>query len=554
MRLLKIRRNAMHIRHLFLLLALGLLLMPLAGCGGDDDDNDDNDDATADDDATDDDATDDDAIDDDAIDDDTVDDDTVDDDTGDDDTIDDDTTDDDTGDDDTGDDDTADIYVAEWPQLNVEVQDYNETPTAGDMRLKAEDYDAWFTQWHQPFYGLSVGTQFTDETRTTVAGYFDYGDSCIWSGTYVVSQAMRYYVTGDPQAKANVIATVNGLSGNLHITGRTGFIARYHGEQSPLITPSNCEEQENCHLVDDGLFAGDFWTGNTSRDQYTGWFFGMATAYDLVDDEDMRQIIRDDVAEVVDELISTNWWITDVDGVHTTAGPNALGTQQLTWGLVAYHVTGEQRFKEVVQTWIADKKRVALQIASINLMNKYTQYYGNNLGHENAYTMLRLGKAYLGEDDYNFLLNLFDKQVHNFTRLSHNAFFTAIHMSQGIYTPTDEDPFQEQLEQDISEFRDAPNFRYYADPQTTDLDPLSVWLDDLMEQFPFLAELMGDVDPQAAEAFPVPEQCSTDFLWQRNPFHVGPCGSDSPNVVNPGIDYLVAYWMSAYHKFITKEQ
>ncbi len=543
----------MRARTCWLILALLLASLPLAACGGDDDDDDN---ATPDDDATDDDTADDD-FDDDGDDDDSVDDDTFDDDTGDDDTGDDDTVDDDTGDDDTSDDDTADddtdTYVAPWPQTNVEVQDYDETVSAGDRRLKAMDYDLWHEGNHQPFYGSTVGAKFTDDTRTTVDHYFDSGDSCIWTGTYLAGQAFRYYVTGDAQAKANAIRMVEALDGHLHITGRAGFIARYRGPQDTRIMPPDCATQENCHVVNDGMYAGDFWQGNTSRDQYTGWFFGFSIAYDLVDDEDMRDMIRADVTEVMDELIANHWWIKDVDGLPTTAGPNVLSVQQLTWSLIAYHITGEERFKAEVQRLVKDSARLFIVISDISFMNLYAQYYGNNLAHENFYNLLRLAKVYLSKADYEFLSDSFDNQIHTFTRLSHNAFFNTIFMSQGQYVPEAGDPYQAQLEQDLGEFRDAPNFKYYIDPETTELDPVSVFLDNLMEQYPFLKEIMGDVDPQAAEAFPVQLQCETDFLWQRSPFSIGPCGSDDPSSVQPGVDYIVAYWMASYHKFITKD-
>ena len=537
---------------LFILLAVLLgCLLSAAGCGDDDDDDDESDDDVADDDVVDDDQADDDIADDDITDDDLVDDDQADDDT-----IDDDTADDDTADDDTADDDTYDIYVAPWPQSNIEIQDYNETPDAGPMRLKAEEYDLWHEANHQPFFGSNVGTVFTDPSRTTVQYYFDYGDSCIWTGTYLTGQAFRYYITGDEQAKENVIKVAQALDGHLHVTGRTGFIARYRAPQDPLVYPgdANCDLDDSCHHIEDGPYADQFWIGNTSRDQYTGWFMGMCLAYDLVDDEDTREMIADDVAEVLDELIGNSWFIIDVDGLPTSAAPNVLPIMRLSWALIGYHVTGEVQFKEQVQKLIKDSARTMLRLSNVTFMNKYSQYYGNNLGHENFYNMLRLAEVYLNEEDYAYLKNMFNKSTHRYVRLSHNAWFNGIHMSQGVYSPElDDDPYQQQLEQDLSEFRPAPNYRYYVDPQTTNLDPLSVFLDNLMEEWPWLAELLGNVDPQAMEAFPVLEQCTTDFLWQRNPFHVGPCGSDSPQVVNPGVDYLAAYWLASYHKFIAKE-
>ncbi len=531
-------------------LAVFAMLFAMSACGDDDDDNDDAD-ATDDDTAS---PADDDTADDDADDDvnDDADDD-IDDDVNDDadDDIDDDVNDD-------VDDDADDLFVAPWPQSNIEAQDYNETPDPGPDRLKAESYDQFHLDWHQPYYGSTVGQViFTNGDRTEVSHYGDYGDSCIWTGTYLVSQSLRYYVTGDPVAKANAIRAATSLDRHLHVTGRTGFIARYTAPKDDLMYnyyggDAWCDQRDNCHHIEDGEFAGDWWDGNTSRDQYTGWFFGMATAYDLVDDEDMKDMIVANVTEVLDELLATNWWIIDADGAPTTAAPNVLPTQQLCWALIGYHMTGENRYKEVVQKWIADSQRTYLRLMNITLMNKYAQYYGNNLGHQNMYTLLRLAKVYLWEDDYNYLMTLFDEQTHSFTRLSHNAFFNAIFMSQGYYEPAIDDPYQEQLEQDLNEFRDAPNDVYFVDPPDGVLDPVSVFLDGLMTQYPFLEELLGNVDPQSEEAHPVLEQCSTDFLWQRNPFRIEPCGSESPQVTRPGVDYLVAYWLASYHKFIDK--
>jgi len=131
-------------------------------------------------------------------------------------------------------------------------------------------------------------------------------------------------------------------------------------------------------------------------------------------------------------------------------------------------------------------------------------------------------------------------------------------MSQGAYIPEEvDDPYQAQLEQDLSDFRPAPNFRYHLDardPATYTLDPLSVLLSDLVDDLPlFLQDIIGDVDYQATDAFPVNMQCSTDFLFQRNPFQIEQCGSDDLTLVNAGVDYLIAYWLASYHKFISKD-
>jgi hypothetical protein len=77
---------------------------------------------------------------------------------------------------------------------------------------------------------------------------------------------------------------------------------------------------------------------------------------------------------------------------------------------------------------------------------------------------------------------------------------------------------------------------------------------NLEQQFPWLADLIGGIDPQALDAFPIPEQCSAGFAFQKNPFQFTECGVDDPTDVNPGVDYLIAYWLGSYGKFITKDQ
>ncbi|MCB9476494.1 MAG: hypothetical protein H6684_11870 [Deltaproteobacteria bacterium] len=441
-------------------------------------------------------------------------------------------------------------------ELPLPSKTYNEALPAGPLRLKAEEYDLWHRENHQPQYGATVGTQFTSNDRSDVLNHFDYGDSTIWTGTYLASQAFRYYVTGDPVAKDNVLNTVDALDGHLHVTGVPGFIARYRSKQNPWVLDQACETHPRCHLVNSGPYAGDAWWGETSRDQYTGWFYGMSLAYDLVDDEDMRDLIRDDVSEVLDKLISDDWWIRDEEDKPTDAGPNVLPIQQLSWSLVGYHMTGNKAYEDVVKKWIDDGQHTALWIATFSLLNRYSQYYGNNLGHQNFYTLLRLAPSYFGEKDTDYFKDLFEDQQHDNVRLSHNAYFTEIFMSVGNYDPSLfdglVDPYLTQVVQDLADFRDAPNYKYYVDPTDLPIDPLSETLVDLWEQYPILETLMGGVDLQSLEAHTVDEQCSTDFLWQRSPFRNEACGADQPSRVEPGVDYLVAYWMAAYQGFIDK--
>jgi hypothetical protein len=454
------------------------------------------------------------------------------------------------------DDATPDNYLAPWPQSNVEPRDYNESGDAGPLRQKAQAYDAWHIQWHQPFYGGSVITLFTDATRTTVASYTDEGDSSIWTGTFLGSEAMRYYVTNDADAKTDAIAMVATLDGHLQVTGRPGFIARYRAPKDSLAYPGDaaCEADSTCHVVTSGPYAGDFWYGATSRDQYTGWMFGMVMAYDLLDDAPTKKLIVADVTEVVHALIQQNWLIVDVNGQPSATAPEILLPMQITWLTIAYHLTGSDEFATPLKNMLLDKERILFELSTLNIMNRYLQYYGNNLSHTNWYTLLRLGKVYFSAADYDWFQNLYVNTDETFAHLSHNAWFNGIYMSQGPYAPSPGDPCQTQLVQDLTAFFPAPNVSYALPARTGyTLDPMSVFLYNVMTEYPILQKIMGYVQEQAEDAFPVPQQCSTDFLWQRDPFVITACGVDDPAYVNPGVDYLIGYWLAEYHKYVTKD-
>ncbi len=473
----------------------------------------------------------------------------------DDDDADDDTMIDDDSDDDTASPDYPDDYVAPWPQSAVEPPDYDETGAAGPLREKAIAYDEWHRTWHQPDHGCSVHVYFTDENRTEVARYHGFGDSAEWTGQYAASEAYRYYITKDPLAKQIVIEQVAALDGLLHVTGRPGFIARYWGLQEHLDLygePGWCDGDDRCHKVDAGTYAGDFWQGETSRDMYTGWFYGMATAYDLVDDEDMRATIRDDVAEVLDELLDNHWWIIDEGGLPTDAGPNVLPGFQLAWLTIGYHITGNERYKEELGKQLQDARRTWFRLNTITFFNRYTSYYGNALSHRIWHTILRLGRVYYSPEDFAFMAEVFETQVHTFTRLSHNPWFNAIFMGQGRYDPGDAQ-YLDQLHEDLATFRDPPLAEFLIpakDPSTYTLDPFSVLLTDLATLSPLLESLLEGFGYQALEPFGVDGLCPAGFMFQWSPFVIEECGSDDPTKVHSGHDYLAAYWLASYYRFV----
>ncbi len=434
----------------------------------------------------------------------------------------------------------------------------------GPLRLKADAYDKWNAEHHNPAPGGLVSLLFKDASYTEVKDYVGISDSCIWTGTYLGAQAFRYAVTNDPEAKTNMIRSVRALDGYLHITNTTGYIGRYWGLQSSVVYKSDewCKKKGTCHKVTAGKYAGAFWFGCTTKDQYTGWFFGMGLAYEMLEDSEteVKKMIRDDVTEVVDTLIKNGWIIKDEKGQHRiiSAGPRPTYVYQLSWLNVAYRVSGDKKYMNKISsrlTWLQmTMKEISLYAA---YFNKYNQYYGNNLAHTSWYNLLRLGRQYYPKEAHERLKSMFSNIVHGIVRLSHNAWFTGIFMSQGSYVSTGaNDPYKAQLIEDLSDFRPAPNYGYHQPAKkvsASELDPVTSWV----VHFPWLRYLMSLVKqnykPQARKAFPVRQQCFTDFLFQRSPYSLEACGAENKAFVHPGVDYLVSYWLARYHGFINDD-
>jgi hypothetical protein len=255
--------------------------------------------------------------------------------------------------------------------------------------------------------------------------------------------------------------------------------------------------------------------------------------------------------------MDNNWNITAQDNKPSKTAPQVQSSMRLNFVTIGYHMTGDERMKKELKNMLLNVNRASIFVSDINFLNQYLEYYGNNLAHTNWYNLLRLGKVYYSEDDYNWLVKEFNKSVHNFTRLSHNAWFNGIIMSQGGWgkTMSPTDSYYSQLILDLTEFRDAPNIEYALparDPSTYEIDPKSVTYHNLFEALN-IESFWKTIDIQAASAFPVRLQCPSDFLWQRNPFRIDACGSNNPAHVNPGVDYIVAYWLASYHRFISKD-
>ena len=416
------------------------------------------------------------------------------------------------------------------------------TASADVLEDRAYDHHDWANTYNiNPLGGIGY-VYFTEPGSFDIQSY-SFGDSTIWTGTYLAAEAFRYAVTGEQEAKDNAIRTVHALDAHLQITGVPGFIARAAAPDQP---PYNTRYIGHDRYVQgEGEWEGYFWLNNTSRDQYSGWFFGMTLAYDLIDDQPTREIIRDDIAAVIDNLSQHRWWIIGEDGRPTDAGPQALSTFRLAWLAAAARILGTPELREMYEDlYAADEAMFAL--SNFSWLNKYYQYYGFNLSHLNFFTLWR---NETNPERRAFYLDAFHKMIWPLVKHTHNVFFDAIYLAncQRAGECREADETLADVAVQLFDFQDPPVAEVPLIIPEWELDPFSVFMSDLIDQLG-IRELL-DIEYQTADPRPVAYRCPRSFMWQKTPYNLDCPGGDGTEVY-PGVDYMLSYWMGRYYDLI----
>ncbi len=416
----------------------------------------------------------------------------------------------------------------------------------GPLLEKALLYSKNFQEFHAPAFGCSVEVEFTSEKDRTVRAYHDLGDSTIWTGNYVAAESYRYAVTRDPEAKAFGLRGVACLLAMEEVTGKPGFIARWVGPAEPPFLYGECRPENDCHIVTEGPYAGSFWLGNTSSDQYLGWWYGLAHAYEFLldspEDDHIRLRIRDAMARVIDTLRQDSYLITDPDGTVSTAGPEIVGNEALAFHLVAAEVIGGP-YKDMMPLVYLEQLLPYLVLTWYPITHWY-QYYAFHLGHMADHLMLRHEHD---PDRLSFYRNMHRERLYDLIAGTQQVMFDYIAFGEAAVEPNGEILAADK--DALRSFPFPPKRKIQPVQGTFTYDPVVEQLNKIIE---FLEALLGvdigTVRPMAKDPFPVDERCVTGFRWQSPPYEL--CGDSNPLFEFPGEDYLVAYWMGRYFGFL----
>lgn len=305
---------------------------------------------------------------------------------------------------------------------------------------------------------------------------------------------------------------------------------------------------------------------STTRDAYAGTFFGLLNAFDLVgpDDPEVRDLIRDDVLAMADFLLKYAWNYPHPHGeiavppfgdVYDNAVTPIMvisPSYRLLLSLAAKHVAEVAGPAEQALKWQAVwAEELATQTPSdaiAELVNDPTPqggYFSWNLAHLVFSPLIRLTTP-AERAGLRHTFSIVDRQTSDDV----NAFFETVTYGMGGEPA--------RLASAVEHLRQWRSYRARLDTGGT-VDntagcgtvrhcvPADEW--DVIVDTPAGEQRItipgSSSELRSVEPIPVADRVPTDFLWQRSPF-TEMRGTASATHQEPGIDYLLPYWMIRY--------
>lgn len=452
----------------------------------------------------------------------------------------------------------------------------------GWLEEKAREYNKDYQERFSP-NGITL-------ERAPGGAYTAYGDTAIWTGTYLAGAAYYYVLTGEDYAKANLEKALSATTLLREITGVPGLIARsYENEEwvGKVAGPHLAgNESEHRYEVKDGPHKGWRYLTTASRDQYTGVYWGNATVFDIVNDPGYRKRASENIVSMSAHIWDHKMKIVDPDGIMTRHGlmsgygisdsdgykhidpyngpikmANGMNAVMLlNWFDLAATVAPDEatrklwrdRYLALVSKKANPEPGREFEKDYLSILKKlyiygeeYITYYETswfnlNLLFNNYYDLIRFEKNDTLRDRYKAVLKwVWDDKKQ---------------MADGC-----EDPQRRRTGREKN-----PHFTWQYLASEGDRDP-----DKIFDALTFLIifphgpkspyDIIDPVDfktvpghdRMACEAVPPQYRNVEDFYWQREPYTIYRKPSDGERGRElPGVDVITPYWMGRWYGFV----
>ena len=372
---------------------------------------------------------------------------------------------------------------------------------------------------HMPYGTLAdPGFATSDPTSPdyfTIVTYNRTGDGAIWTGHYLAAESVRYATTADAGALANATAALDGIQSLVDVTSPAApdLLARsWVPQSSPYLPKIQTDEGHN------GLYPSTYggqavyWIGNTTRDQYSGVFFGLSVAFEHV--PPLRDRAAALVTRMLDYLIAHGWNVVMPNG---SASTTFLGRpdQQLALLQIGRQVNTARYATLYASFRAANAATAGLPIAA-ECQDPHGSYFKFNLDYINLFSLVRLEEP---TSPFRQQYAAIYRTLRQCTQSHKNAHFNMI--DRALAGPANS--------------RDAATERFLGQWLTR---ARRAFFTDVSAKYPACGE------NRACDPVPVYDRPNTDFLWQRSPFLL--YGGGDSTVETAAIDYLLPYWMARY--------
>lgn len=452
----------------------------------------------------------------------------------------------------------------------------------GWVEAKAREYNKDYQERFSP-YGITLEID-------SNGAYHEYGDSAMWTGTYLGGAAYYYAVTREPFAEKSLKKALAGTTKLREITGVPGLIARgYELDESagkrdePYI---KINPADNSYLVEEGKYKGWRFRGTASRDQFTGVLWGNATVYDLFDEPELSNEAAANILSMATHIWDNEMHIVDVDGKPTrhgimsgyglgeSGGPTAYDPYttpaRISNGFNAMMILNW--FNMAATTAPDDKTRELWRTRIKNLISKNPNPEPGR-SFERSYIGL-LDNLYVYGISYNsywdtvwFNLNLlfnnyfhlirFEK--HDKLREKYRSILATVWDDRKEMENGCEDPEKRRAGREGN-----PHFTWQYLAAKGDREPDKIFNAvsemvafpkgprapfDIIEPMEF--ERVTGHEEWTCEPVPIQYRKTSDFQWQRSPYRTNSTWpSDGIGRNFPGVDMITPYWMGRYFGYI----
>jgi len=378
---------------------------------------------------------------------------------------------------------------------------------------------AAYDSWEDAFKPGGAGSPGSHDLSLTT------DDSAIWTGTYLAALAYRYKVMGDQTSKSYVAKALKGIEALFAVHQYTGLLARSAAPLDSTVgqqIESYATSKKHYFVFDNETWIGQDGTHGITRDQYTGVLFGLRTAYDLVDDQDIRDRIKYLVTITLDYLLDEDWIITE--DRDTPVPFNTVPNAKIVFLTIGNHVTGG-RYEQALNEAYGPSNMAWLSTA-VSSLQPLESYYGWNLFYTNMLSYFAIEKNTSRREKMMESVRIADYYIGHHV----NAWFNLVRASY------DENKRREYLEQamEILKLRLKGGHRHFV-PSAVKPLVYDIVYEDV--DFPMETSLISLPTQPIHPALRV----FGEFVWQRNPYKL--YESENPLLEQIGGDISLVYWM-----------